>query len=178
MAQRAEAWVGRKYVICVWWKAFASWVSGNAVGRTAALSKKYCLGEILLLCRARVHVPALAEGGYAAGAGTILGSGRVSSLAEKRVAVRSVIQLHTGSSTAATWGARGEFSSADASCRSSFRASWRSAPGPCLLLHERRHFWYILMASEVTEFPLMICLSAEECLTALNHLFFLSPNSV
>jgi len=32
------------------------------VGRTAALSKKYCLGEILLLCRAHVHVPWLSQG--------------------------------------------------------------------------------------------------------------------
>jgi len=42
------------------------------------------------------------EGGYAAGAGMILGSGQTSILAEKRVVVRKIIQLHAGSSTAAT----------------------------------------------------------------------------
>lgn len=52
----------------------------------------------------------------------------------------------------------------------------KAGPRPCLLLHKGRHFWCILMASEVTEFPLMSCLPVEGCLATLNHLFFHSSN--
>lgn len=50
------------------------------------------------------------EKGYAAGAGTILGSGQASILVEKRVAVRKIIQLHAGSSSVTTQGDAGSVS--------------------------------------------------------------------
>lgn len=117
-----------------------------------------------------------ARRGRAAGAGTIPGSGQAPALAES-CCERDYSAPRREQHCCCLRGNRGVFLSQH-KLPELLLHQLKAGPGPCLPLHKRRHFWYILMASEVTEFPLMSCLSVEGCLATLNHLFFHSSNRV
>lgn len=117
-----------------------------------------------------------AWGGCAASTGTIPGSGQAPALAQS-CCDRDYSAPRRQQHCCYLRGIRGVFLSQH-KLPGLLLHQLKVGPGPCLLLHKRRHFWYILMASEVSEFPLMSCLSVEGCLGTLNHLFFHSSNTV
>lgn len=111
-----------------------------------------------------------AQGGCAAGSGAVLGSGQALALAES-CCERDYSAPGREQHCCFLRGIRGVLLSQHKPPELLLH-QLKVGAAPCPLLHKRRHFWCILMASEVTEFPLMSCLSVEGCLATLNHLFF------